>query len=131
MGKNATIYKSSVYAGDTCLIAILFTDLTGTPYAKSQISSIVYSITDMGNSQYDTAVVVSGHDNVSLDVNSVFFDPENRTYNGSTIMKNFEWVPDPSSTQPFPTSNHRFRIRIKVTPTVGICTPVVIDVEAI
>jgi len=131
MGSNATIYKGSVHCQSTAIIAAKMVKLTGAAYNQSEISAISYSITDMGTSQYDTPAAVTGHANVSLLVSDVFFDPEIRTYNGEQRTVNFEFQPDKSTNQPFPTAGHTYRVRIEFTPTVGVCTPLVVDMKAI
>ena len=125
-GVTTSVSNSITIAhASTCLFSALITDVRGAAYEPSDISSCSYTITDISA---ETPTAVTGHNNVSLTVNNVFYSAQPKMYAGEAILTNFEFTPSRSSNEPFPTAGKTYRVRIDITPSSGFCSPLIYDV---
>ena len=115
----------TIASGSTCMFSALVNDVRGARYTPSDISSVSYTITDISG---ETPTAVTGHNNVSLTVANVFYEPQPKMYDGEAIFTNFEFTPTRSPNEPFPTAGKTYRVRIDITPSTGFCSPLIYDV---
>lgn len=131
MGNSAKIYSATVYAGGACLIHALAKRLNGANLEPEDLVSIRYSVHKLGQTAMSQYEAVAGHNNVELDISKVFFTAESRTYNGTAVLTNFEWLIDTSEHDAFPTRNAYYEIRIDFEASDEFVSPIVYQVKAV
>ena len=114
------IYGTAFKNGSAVLLARIV-DGAGENVQQSGIASIKYSIYELDSCRPDNLVVVTGHNDVSLNVSGVIFDSlqTGGLWTVDDVGYNFRHEIDVSATEAFPKAGVQYQVRYKLTPTAG------------
>jgi hypothetical protein len=109
--------QTKCYAGSTKALSARVRAWSGDDITQAGITSIVYSIYLLDDSDPTSQTAVTGHSAVTLDKTGVIYDTLQSDEWASDY--NFRHIPPISTSAAFPTAGRVYRVTYTITPTTG------------
>lgn len=120
MGNASDIFGTVFKNGSATLLARVV-GADNTPVNQADLASAEYSVYLLDHDDPDAATVVTGHEDVSINVSSLIFNTlqTDTLWDVDQTGYNFKHILDVSTNQAFTVAGRTYRIVFELTPTAG------------
>ncbi len=117
----ASDVQGYVFKNSSIILLARIVGEDGLPITTSTLSSIDYTIYELGEANPDTLTAITGHTSVSVTIADTVFDQlqSDELWTVDTEGYNFKHVLDVSVDQAFAKAGVQYQVRFELTPTSG------------
>jgi hypothetical protein len=118
---QASEYQGVVFKNGPAILLARVVGANGAALVQADVSTIVYTISQLDEDHPDEETPISGHSGVSLVVANVIYNALqlDALWDADATGYNFKHVVDISPNQAFPTAGKSYRVKHTLTPTSG------------
>jgi hypothetical protein len=118
---QASDVLGTAFKNGSAILMARIVDSAGAYIQQSGLSAVAYSIYELDPCRPDNAVVVAGHDSVSLSVSSVVYNSlqTGGLWTIDAVGYNFRHQINVSQDEAFPKAGAHYQVRYELTPTAG------------